>query len=529
MTLPERKLAEALDEWVITGRAIVTEHTRELVILRLSATDALQLVGSLEALGWDHSIEDGTHSPVTKDEVKADYEPFKIIAEKREVTEGRDHVLTLSGFKDWLGRPSTHSTLEVARLGSGFQTLSVNFVTPEQGGNFVPEILSSDPRSVVKESGESRIVPSDVSPWLLGPHSDVDLADGAAKAWAEIAAFKLATSLANEIEGQHTLVLKGPPMTRFEATNHMVTDLEKGGFSALQACANWVFSAPKEMETRHILMTAELSRIAPGSDDLPSLYRNSGEAALEGAKIAFEMGLHKISADTLKALADLRKAVSDEAAKLGDTTRQLATAVSGAMFGGIALIVARLTMVQSNLTVSVAVLLIGVVLAVYVAGTIWTGNQFVKIQRDLREQWRNRLYRFLPDNEYQRMVTDPAQRAESAFWFASWISGILAFVLLAAVISITGPELWQRNVGSTETNSTAAQKPAEKPPQAPLQQKVIRDEKPAPADQPRPPESSVPPQPAAPRQDEIAPPPADDEKQTSKPAPPASERIGSEK
>jgi hypothetical protein len=221
----------------------------------------------------------------------------------------------------------------------------------------------------------------------------------------------------------------------------MATKLGADGFKAIQQCAQWVFTSPKDMESRHILLTAELSRSAPGSDGAAELFRRAGLAALEGAKIAYELSLHKISADTLKALSDLRKAVSDETAKLGDSTRQLATAVSSALFGGIALIVARLTLAPDSLPVAVAVLLIGIVLSVYVGATIWSGHQFVAIQRDLRSQWRNRLYRFLPEDEYKKMVVDPAKRAEDTFGWASRISGVLAFVLLVSVICVSGPQL----------------------------------------------------------------------------------------
>ncbi|MGR6431019.1 hypothetical protein ACU5AY_08885 [Rhizobium sp. PAMB 3174] len=409
----------------------------------MSTADALELVQSLEILGWSHSIEDGSPAVVTKDQLEIDYEPFRITAEKPVVAEGRDHILTNVGLKDWLARPPASPIVEASRLGVGFETFSVKFATRELPCSFEPEVLSSDPRAVVKESGQVRVVPADVSPWILRPNSQIDLSDAVTKVWANAAARNLAACLANEVEGTKTILLKGPPVTRYEVVDDMVERMGPDGFQALQSCAHWVFSAPNEMDTRHILLTAELSRSAPGSDDLPSLYRNSGQPALEGARIAFEMGLHKISADTLRALTDLRKAVSDEAARLGDTTRQLAAAVSGAMFGGIALIVARLTMATSNLTVAAGVLLIGVVLAIYVCGTIWTGNQFVSIQRDLRDQWRNRLYRFLPQDEYKRMVNEPARRAERAFCAASWISGILAISLLIAVTVISGPELWQ--------------------------------------------------------------------------------------
>lgn len=492
MISSEKGLAEALDAWVLEGRALITEHTGDIVVGKLCAADALELVRSLETLGWNHSIEDGLPAVVTKDQLDADYGPFRVTAEKPAVAKGRDHILTNAGLKDWLRRPPAHPIVEASRLDVGFETLSVKFATRELLGGFEPEVLSSDPRAVVKESAQVRVVPADVSPWILRPNSQVDLTDAATKVWADAAALNLATSLANEVEGSKTVLLKGPPVTRYEAVDDMAASLGADGFKALQACAHWAFSVPKEMETRHILLTAELSRSAPGSDDLPSLYRNSGQPALEGAKIAFEMGLHKISADTLKALADLRKAVSDEAAKLGDTTRQLAGAVSGAMFGGIALIVARLTMATSNLTVAAAVLLIGVVLATYVCGTIWTGNQFVNIQRDLRDQWRNRLYRFLPEDEYQRMVIGPAQRAESAFCTASWISGILAINLLIAVTVISGPELWQGIKDWRASHLAATQTPPETPSPLPETPPVTPAEKIATPDAGKPPAAQPP-------------------------------------
>jgi len=463
MTSPERKLAEALDAWALESRALITEHTSQVVVGKLSASDALELVRGLEALSWKHSIEDGSQALVTKDELDSEYQPFRITAEKPAVAEGHDHILTNAGLKDWLRRPPAHPVVELSRLDAGFETLSVSFMPREHEGGFEPEVLSSDPRTVVKESGQVRVVPADVSHWILRPTSNVDLTDATTKVWAEAAALNLTTSLANEVEGTKTLLYKGPPIVRYETAVDMSASMGRNGFNALQACARWVFSAPKEMETRHILLTAELSRVAPGSNDLSALFRNSGQAALEGAKIAFEMGLHKISADTLKALADLRKAVSDEAAKLGDTTRQLAAAVSGAMFGGIALIVARLTMAPNNQTVAAAVFLIGIVLAIYVFGTICTGKQFVNIQRDLRNQWRDRLYRFLPEDEYQRMVIGPAQRAETAFCTASWISGILAVGLLVAVTVVSGPALLQGVKDWRVLHSVATQPPTETP------------------------------------------------------------------
>lgn len=445
MTSSEKQLAEALDTWVDGNRALVTERPGEIVVGGLSHQDALAALAGFDAIGWRYSIEDGSPSIVTKSQVHPEFEPYRITATKPIAPDGHDFVLTNTGLTDWLSRQPAQPVLEVSRLKAGFETLSVRFEPRDDRDQtaFVPESLGCDPRTVVRETGATRVVPGDLSHWILRTGSEADLADPAAATWANIAAVRLARSLCNEMEGTETLVLKGTPVSRYTAMAGMATRLAADGFRAIQQCAQWVFTSPKEMDSRHILLTAELSRSTLGSDDAAELFRRAGLAALEGAKIAYELSLQKISADTLKALSDLRKAVSDETAKLGDNTRQLATAVSSALFGGIALIVTRLTLAPTSLPVAAAVLLIGIVLSVYVGTTIWSGHQFVAIQRDLRNQWRNRLYRFLPEDEYTRMVVAPAKRAEDTFSWASRISGILAFVLLASVICVSGPQLRQ--------------------------------------------------------------------------------------
>jgi hypothetical protein len=96
--------------------------------------------------------------------------------------------------------------------------------------------------------------------------------------------------------------------------------------------------------------------------------------------------------------------------------------------------------------VSIAVFIIGMVLFLYVVATIASGRQFVRIQRDLRDQWRDRLYRFIPAPEYEKMVTGPAKRAEDAFHLAAFISAVLALALLVAVIVVSQAllaEVWK--------------------------------------------------------------------------------------
>ena len=152
--------------------------------------------------------------------------------------------------------------------------------------------------------------------------------------------------------------------------------------------------------------------------------------AWESAKIAYQMAVAETGRDTLKVLSDLRKAVTEETSKLSDMGRQLTAAVAAAVATGIGLIAAR---VATNAPAMLIALVMGVV-ALYVTTVIVSGMQFMSLQRQLREDWQHRLYRFLPTNDYERMVVKPTRRAERAFVWTARLGGAAVALLTAVCI-----------------------------------------------------------------------------------------------
>ncbi|TIV70763.1 MAG: hypothetical protein E5V79_06450, partial [Mesorhizobium sp.] len=90
-----------------------------------------------------------------------------------------------------------------------------------------------------------------------------------------------------------------------------------------QSVATWVYENDRELENRHGLLAAEVARTSFRDGDAQALAGVLG-TAFEGARIAYNFGVTQQSKDTLKALGDLRKTVSDDATKLSETTRTLA-------------------------------------------------------------------------------------------------------------------------------------------------------------------------------------------------------------
>lgn len=430
------KLAETLDGWSDDGRTLITETDVVLAAARLSAVDTGTLVELAAVLAWKVTIEDRSGDYVQQDDIDDDFGPFKVLVSKPPTGGGISAIVTNAGFADWLSRPPANPAVQVARLTGAIETLAVRMAPWGDDASFVPTGLSANPRKVVREFGGHRVVPENLGPWAMVDTSALLPDDQAAAIWIDTAAKMLMMALANELEDERTLIFRGPPLAKHSLSAPGAQPFDHDAFRHLQEAARWVFEFEQEMETRHALMASELARTNVGGGDAAALFVGGSKSGLEGAKIAHQLGLHKISMDSLKAMADLRKAVADEATKLADTTRQLAAAVATALFAGVGVIAARLTVSMNGPIVTISVVVLAVVLCLYVGAVILSGWQFMRIQSDLRLQWRSKLYRFLPKDDYEALVSRPAGRAELGFKTATWIGGGLAAVLLALVLVV---------------------------------------------------------------------------------------------
>lgn len=430
------ELAEKLDEAAGAGRAVLTETDVLLAAGRLAAEDAVTFGAGFRNLGWHYEIEDAVGDAATLSDLSDDFAPFKILAQKPISAPGSASIVTNTAFRAWLlDRPTGINLLHVARLDSRFDTFRVRFSPWEDETSlpFVPEALDADPSRVVRETGMHQAAPSDMSAWLLKPGEAPSWEDPAARVWIDAAAIAIFSALSNEIEGGQILVFRGPPTVRFQRPASVMGEMDPKLFEDLQRTGRWAFESDREMEVRQALVAAELSRTNTGNQDAIALFKAGIAAALEGAKIAYQLGLSKLSTDALKAMADLRKAVGDEAAKLADMTRQLATAVAGALFVGVGVIAARLTAPISSDLILIAIAVFGVLVCMYMVAVIAAGWEFMLIQRQLRADWKGKLYRFLPSADYEVMVNAPSIRAERAFKVAAFVSGGLTLLLLIAV------------------------------------------------------------------------------------------------
>jgi len=425
------ELASRVDALASAGRATVSETRTQLALYQLGGADAIDVLRLLDPAGFALVRLNDEGGDLRIDELDEGAVGIALVASKPAVAGGIYPVLSRIGFDNLLSRAHPEEIIWVHSLNRVVRTMEVTWRPWDDVSIFQPEPVR-EPSSVVRVLGAGDVI-EPIGRWLLRD-PDTDVSGALLSAWRAHAAQALSRALAQEVEPDGRLLFRGPPTTRF--TNEAPSRVKVQSFSSLQRAAGWVHESRRELENRHGLLAAEVSRTSMREGDVPALA-SLMTSALEGARIAYGFGVSQQSRDALKTLSDLRKAVSDETSRLSDATRATTAAVTTSAVGNVGLIIARVTLSKDARFVAPAAIAIGIALAIYVGVVVWSGWHFLGIQSDLRRDWRDRLYRFLADDEYQRMVVNPVRAAENGFERAAAASGVIALLLLLAVVLVT--------------------------------------------------------------------------------------------
>lgn len=422
-------LAEAIDRLVETQHAHVTETESVVVVSSLPPESALDLRTRCSQVGWRADLVDCAGDAWPIDEPPTDaYGPFRLTIYKPTAPADTLQLLTNHAFARWLRQNSPVRNWHVARLYSAIETRTHMFQPWGGTEPAPPSMVIKNPRALVREFAERRLVPEQIGLWLSDPLEEAAFATPAAQVWITAATQALMHALPDEIDPENGgLKFRGPPRLVLPSPTIGTAPLDQATFNVLQGALSWVFENDREAEMRHILLATELARSGAVADQTGQFLTAHLADAWEGAQLAYQMALTGTSRDTLKVLGDLRKAVGDETAKLNDMSRQLAAAIAAAVATSIGVVAARIaagTPWWLNLAVTTVV-------TMYVLMIILSGVHFIQLQRSLRSEWQPRLYRFLPASEYTRMVDAPVAASERGFFRIAWWGG--AAVLLIAL------------------------------------------------------------------------------------------------
>lgn len=431
-------LAKQLDALTVQANAHINESDESVTVSNLSADATLGVLRTCSEIGWEYTVFDEEQTPTDQGDIVDDFEPFRVVVRKPSPTKETLDILTSVGFLTWLEKGHDASCWRIAGLSKPLITqlrVYIGWVPLAEIPTMTASLPTKSPRILVRESGVSKSVPEDIRQWLLVDQSQFDLNELFHEAWAEMSFNALIHALANEIDSvSQSLVFKGPPkliLQPLQSTAGTMQEFGGDAFLNLQSAVNWVYENGREAEVKHSLLAAEIARSGRESGSTVDYFKANLSTALESAKIAYQMSLSELGKETLKSLGDLRKAITEETSKATDATRQTITAVSGALAVGVGLVAARVNTGISPWLISMLML----IATGYIGMVIYSGWSFICLQRELRRDWQPKLYRFLPENEYEKMVAAPAKKAEQVFrWSAIIGMGSVVLMLVGILV-----------------------------------------------------------------------------------------------
>jgi hypothetical protein len=303
-----------------------------------------------------------------------------------------------------------------------------------------------DPRRLVKDLSGGH-VPQSIAPYLLV--SAAPAGSAVLLRWKQLATRRLVFSLVNEVwleAGRERVLLSGPRAKRVDAGP---TDPLNGEvFDALMTLAHWVYGSGRDAEVRHGLLTYELAREWPDDLAFTAGILERAPRALESAKTSYQAHLQDTSKDTLKALSDLRKALSEEVAKVVAHTRDVLTTMWRDFMVAATAFLGRIVLMQTDKlppdSMAPQALLYGA--ALFLAFSLWltlrSNSKFLAIGNDSRKSWRTKLYGFLPDDDLRKLSDQPLSAAETAYnETLRWVIGayLAVFICLVVAASATTP------------------------------------------------------------------------------------------
>lgn len=430
MTSTPIALGKLLDSWVEEGRVSVVEGRGAITLSALDEQDANSVRGVLREVSWAFEIADEAGEDVSGSSLDQGLGPYILTAQKP--VEGADQrFLTKEGLSAALSN-GTEGICQVACLRIPFSTGMASFVAWGHGDLFAPAAPTKRPVDIVRESSDRRMVPSDIRVWI--PRAQVTEEiwnDPAFQVFVGVSAPKLVRSVCSEVVGSDLLVFGGPPRAKFSISDEtFASDLGLAGYQNLRAMVEWVYELAEAAEQRHALLTVEIARSVGRNETIGWLLKHVGREIYEGARLAFQLSLSDLSREAIKAQGDLRKAIAEDTAKATESARSLSGAIAVAIATSIGLVAARATGTSEPWVLSA----VGIVVAGYLVAVAATGWSFLRLQDRLRQQWRTRFYRFVPEDDYVAMVVNPARSAARAYNLVGMIAILVALVVTAAAV-----------------------------------------------------------------------------------------------
>lgn len=340
------------------------------------------------------------------------------------------------------------ATVAVAERFAPFASVAMS-VTTWEGAPVPPALVAGKeaprPRKFIRDL-TGGLVPKSVEPWLLT--APPKTGSPVFAIWSEVAARQLANALPaelREVESEVKVVLKGPRSAPIDLT---VAPAGWGpkAIQVLSDAAAWVYSdEPKSAETRFLFLNNHLSLAWRDGHRWPEgLLPVLGEALIS-AREAYSFHIEGETKDALKSLGDLRKSIQEDVSKAQGATRDLIAAlwrdfaIAGIVLAFRSPVAQQATGASEGLRYVAPATAVLLLLSLLV--TVTSNFCFDILAKWTREDWRRKIYPFVSDQEWKRLVRRPIARTRWVYRLTLPFVGAFYGVAIWYLYTITDPAI----------------------------------------------------------------------------------------
>lgn len=412
---------------------------------------------------WSISIRDGEFSEISTDAIAN--EDVTLVIKKP--IGGRIFFASLAGFSAALEDKALTLASELLVLSSfnGFKTRGFS-VLPWDGEPLPglpclePDSDAIDPRKGVVRDLTGNTVPADPYRWILVGH------DGGGEPWniwKTLATKNLATLLVSDVWKEDTtkVSINGARKRTFSLGEKCQ---DSNAYSKICQAADWIL-VKQDTEARHEVLVRRLSSIVRDSDsngvaEWLTVLPESLQEALDGARLDHRAYVRSKSAETVKAMADLRKAVGEDVSRIVERIHRLS---AGFVIGLAALATGlgvRLTLLtsQKNTWAVAGIIFCCVVLAITWASIVLqhhvSSKSLVNELRNMR-RWHKNIHIALTRSDYRELALHPVLDAIRLYkkTAKSTINGMIAASFVFIALFIITPFFYSAEpVGANDKN-----------------------------------------------------------------------------
>ncbi len=325
----------------------------------------------------------------------------------------------------------------------GFETYNVKFIPIDSTGsqeNVNNKVKLSGVKYVKALNSEAQeMIPKDILSWIT-PETDGNIKN-VIDVWRPIASKRLICTFTSEFSVDSDTIelnFKGDSYKRiklkleeFDASNYFFT---------INSIAEWIYVDGKDIDSRHSIFNHQISLAI--NEEIGSLeeFAKILKKALENSILAYRYLMQDVSKQLMNNLIDLNKVLFDYIGKIRENTSNLVasmwkdfTAVLGLMFLNFALKKPELPDIFFD------ALSIG--LCFYLLASILLNSRigfwFYKNLKTTLKEWRNKIYLYLTDEQFNEFVDVPLKRAQDKYKVTFGIIFVLYLILIAAILILT--------------------------------------------------------------------------------------------